>query len=506
MKRCPECGKVLPYEEIYCTNCGKRLDYPRFSFMEKITTIFEKILPKKAGNKKLSNKSRVAVVAIILIVAVLIGSISALSRGDIVFDDNIFTWGDEDSEGKKEISTKELYESAELAAAGYDYEKAIEMLESAEQYEWNLKFKRAVKRYTELDSKLVTYPDMSRITHVFFHSLIVDTDRAFDGEYTDVGYNQYMTTIDEFVAIIEEMYERGYVLVSPYDVAYEVTDEQGTHFEYGEIRLPEGKKPFIMSQDDVNYYGYMIGSGDGSGTTPVFADTTGDGFATRIVIGEDGYPTCEYMDAEGKVTVGDYDLVPILEKFIQEHPDFSYHGARAILGVTGYEGVFGYRTKPSYETAIGETAYQKEVEDAKAVAQCLRDHGWILASHSYGHPSYGAISAERVSADSDRWENTVQPVIGDCDVILYPNGSDIAGAEMYSFYNAKFSALYQDGYRYFFNVDGAEYWNQLGTNYYRASRRNLDGYRMYHHPWMLDDLFDTEEVFDSSRPTPVPQI
>ena len=400
----------------------------------------------------------------------------------------------------------ELLEEAEFVAAGYNYTKATEMLQAFEYYDQLPELGQAVSRYQELDSKLVRYPNMYEVTHVFFHSLIVDPSRAFDSEYTNAGYNQYMTTIDEFVAMMEEMYQRGFVLVSPYDVAYEVTDEQGTRFVYGDIRLPEGKKPFIMSQDDVNYYGYMIGSGDGVNDTPAFADTTGDGFATRIVIGEDGYPICEYMDAQGNITYGDYDLVPVLERFIQEHPDFSYHGARAVLGVTGYEGVFGYRTAPKYKPALGEEAFQKEVEEAKKVAQCLRDHGWILASHSYGHPAYGNITAERVKSDSDKWEETVQPVIGDCDVILYPHGSDVAGIEKYTFNNAKFSALYEDGYRYFFNVDSNKYWNQLGTNYYRGGRRNLDGYRMYYNPDMLDDLFDVSEIFDPARPTPVPPI
>lgn len=399
-----------------------------------------------------------------------------------------------------------LMKEADFIAAGYDYQKATQMLQAFEYYDSVPALADKVSQYAQLDAQLVSYPDIDKVTHVFFHSLIVDPARAFDSDYTNAGYNQYMTTIDEFIAMMEQMYDRGYVLVSPYDVAYEVTDATGTHFTYGDIRLPAGKIPFIMSQDDLNYYGYMIGAGDGVNEIPAFADTTGDGFASRIVIGEDGYPTCEYMDENGNVTTGDYDLVPVLETFIQEHPDFSYHGARAVLGMTGYEGVFGYRTKPSYEAALGSAAYQQEIESAKAVAQCLRDHGWILASHSYGHPAYGNISAEKVEIDSDKWENTVQPVIGDVDIILYPNGSDIAGLEKYSFDNAKFSALYADGYRYFFNVDSSVYWCQLGDNYYRGGRRNLDGYRMYHHPYLLDDLFDVDSVFDPARPTPVPDI
>ncbi len=410
------------------------------------------------------------------------------------------------SQNEIQTQAEALIKEADFVAAGYDYTTAITMLESFEHYTQVPALSKKVAEYKDLDAKLVSYPKMNQITHIFFHSLIVDTKRAFDGEYTDDGYNLYMTTIDEFKAMMQQMYDRGYVLVSPYDIAYEVTDETGTHFTYGDIRLPEGKIPFLMSQDDVNYYGYMISNGDGSGEVPAQATANGDGFACRLIIGEDGYPTCEYVDENGVLSTGDYDLVPVLEKFIQEHPDFSYHGARAILGVTGYEGVLGYRTKPAYEKTMGTEAYQKELEDAKAVVKCLKDHGWILASHSYGHPAYGSISAERVEADTTKWENTCQPIIGDTDIILYPHGSDIAGIEKYTFNNAKFKSLYDDGYRYFFNVDSHIHWCQLGANYFRGGRRNLDGYRLYHNPELLDDLFDVATVFDKNRPTPVPSL
>ena len=445
--------------------------------------------------------------AVVLILWLAIAGIGKLfgGRGQKANEATIPTEAPPSAEEIQQMAD-DLSEDAAFIAAGYDYLKAIEMLQNFEYYDQVPALAETVEKYQELDAQLVSYPTMNEVTHVFFHSLIVDTDRAFDDDFTNAGYNQFMTTIQEFLDMMEEMYNRGYVLVSPYDVAYEVTDAQGSRFVHGDIRLPEGKIPFIMSQDDVNYYGYMIGGGDGMNEIPGYADVTGDGFATRIVIGEDGYPTCEYMDAQGNITFGDYDLVPVLERFIQEHPDFAYHGARAVLGVTGYEGVFGYHTKPSYQAAMGEEAYKKEVEDAKAVAQCLRDHGWILASHSYGHPAYGEISAEKVEIDSDKWETTAETVIGEVDIILYPHGSDIAGSEEYSFDNAKFNALYADGYRYFFNVDGSTYYEQMGTNYYRGGRRNLDGYRMYYNPEMLDDLFDATAIFDPARPTPVPPI
>ncbi len=400
-----------------------------------------------------------------------------------------------------------LLDKADSMAAGYDYLGAIALLQTCPGYESNSDITERITEYTALDETLVPYADLDSVTHIFFHSLIVDPARAFDGDGDHDGYNLYMVTIREFEAILQQMYDRGYVLVSPYDIAYETKDAAGnSSFVYGTIRLPEGKKPFLLSQDDVNYYSYMIGTGSGVNETPIFADENGDGFASRIVIGEDGFPTCEYVDEYGNVTTGDYDLVPILERFIQEHPDFSYHGARAILGMTGYEGVFGYRTKPSYETALGSDAYQKEMEAAKAVAECLKDHGWILASHSYGHPAYGNLTAERVEADSDKWENTCENIIGETDIILYPHGSDISGIKSYTMDNAKFAALYEDGYRYFFNVDSKIAWTQIGDNSFRGSRRNVDGSRMFHNPDKLSDLFDVSTVFDPARPTPVPKI
>ncbi len=402
-----------------------------------------------------------------------------------------------------------LLEEANFIAAGYDYQKAISMLTAYEGYESITEITEKISLYEKLDSELVVYDRPDTITHVFFHSLVVDTDRAFDGDGEESGYHTNMTTVSEFIAMMEEMYARGFVLVSPYDVAYENEDGK---FVYGEIRLPKGKTPFIMSQDDVNYYSYMISSGNGKNEMPYWVDSTHDGFATRLVIGEDGYPTCEYLDNSGNLVYGDYDLVPILETFIQEHPDFSYHGARAVLGVTGYEGVLGYRTKPSYEANLNKLYaegkypwdYATEVQKAKEVAQCLKDHGWIIASHSYAHPAYGNISASSVRSDSDKWENTVQPIVGDTDIILFPYGSDIGNWRKYDPANEKFIALYEDGYRYFFNVDGSKYWNQLGDNYFRGGRRNLDGYRMYYYPTGktgLEDLFDVSKIWDPARPT-----
>lgn len=67
--------------------------------------------------------------------------------------------------------------------------------------------------------------------------------------------------------------------------------------------------------------------------------------------------------------------------------------------------------------------------------------------------------------------------------------------------------LKEMGFDYFCNVDANRYFVQLGDNYLRQGRRNLDGIRMWQaisgqKDW-LSDLFDAGAVFDPERPTPV---
>lgn len=388
-----------------------------------------------------------------------------------------------------------LLDEANKLALTYDYDGAIDLLNSRPEFGQEQALKDAIASYEETRSTLVR-ADISTVTHVFFHSLIMDNSKAFDGDEDEKGYNQVMTTKSEFLKILEQMYDRGYVLVRIHDVAYETTDENGNKkFTAGNIMLPPGKKPFVMSQDDVCYYAYM----------------TGDGFAKRLVIGEDGKPTCEMTMDDGTVSTGSYDLIPILEDFITEHPDFSYKGARAIIAFTGYEGVMGYRTDPEYEGK--NPNIEEDRETVKKIAQCLRDNGWELASHSWGHINMTTRSLETVKTDTDKWENRVESLIGETDILLYPYGADIGDWHAYTNENDKFNYLYQQGFRYFCNVDSNTYWVQMGSSYLRQGRRNLDGFRMYYdlpetNPTKdhLSDLFDVSTVFDRERPTPVPPM
>lgn len=377
----------------------------------------------------------------------------------------------------------------------YDYDRAIKIFTDSELYEKSERLHKYVEKYKKKKASCVAWP-IEEVTHVFYHSLIVDPSKAFDGDYKTDGFNQVMTTIDEFNKITQAMYDKGYVMVSIKDMAS--VDENGNMVP-GEILLPPGKIPFVLSQDDVCYYHFM----------------DNNGFATKLVVDEDGKVRNEYINDDGSVSVGDYDMVPLIDRFVEEHPDFSYRGAKGIIALTGYNGILGYRTDSSYETrpddldrdkvewldAHPEFNLETEREGAKKVAEAMKKNGWLFASHTWGHLNVGEISMERLQRDAQKFKENVDPVIGGTDIIIFAFGADLNQAEDYS--GEKFEFLKGQGYNYFCNVDSQKYFVQLRDRYLRMGRRNLDGYRMYYNPEMLDDLFDAAAVFDPTRPVPV---
>lgn len=397
---------------------------------------------------------------------------------------------------------QDVLSMAELKAAQYDYDGAIALLQASTDFAGSQEMQDKVSKYEQAKSELVEYP-LDQVTHVFYHTLIYDTSKAFDGDSKEAGYNQVMTTIDEFNKITQSMYDKGYVMVSLHDMC--TVNEDGS-VSQGKIMLPPGKKAFVLSQDDVSYYHYM----------------DGDGMATKLIVDENGDIKNEYKEDDGSISVGDYDMVPLIDRFVEEHPDFSYHGHKGIIALTGYNGVLGYRTDIAYKTRqdldeyqekffednpdFDGKAYKKEVKQAKKVAKAMKEEGWEFASHTWGHINVTEASLERLQTDTQKWLDYVKPIVGDTNVIIFAFGSDIGDWQPYTTDNEKFNYLKSVGFDIYCNVDSTQYWVQFGDTYMRQGRRNLDGYRMYYNPEMVEDLFDAGEVFDKARPTPVPEM
>lgn len=404
-------------------------------------------------------------------------------------------------EEERNRQRKEAIAEADIMAMGYDYDGAIELLRSLENYDQDADIIAKIADYEATKSTMVAV-NMDEVTHIFYHSLVVDPERGFAGDDSAAaGFKQWMTTVDEFNKITQAMYDNGYVLVDLHDLVNQTTDEDGTvHFTTNQIMLPEGKKPFVLSLDDLSYYH----SYDGRGT------------ASKMILDENGKPTCEYIQADGTTVVGAYDCVPLLDQFLEEHPDGAYHGARGTIALTGYNGILGYRTDIAYKTGENLTADQqawldnhpnfdwdKECAEAKKVAEGMIADGWKFASHTWGHIRVGDASLESIKTDTEKWMNYVAPLIGGTDTIIFAHGQDLADWHDYSADNEKFAYLKSQGFNFFCNVDSSQYFLQIRDNYVRQGRRNLDGYRLWNDVHgeknRTSDLFDASQILDPAR-------
>ena len=387
--------------------------------------------------------------------------------------------------------------AAEQLALSYDYDGAIYTVQNLPGYSASEELKAVVQDYVRAKTMLVR-TDISKVYHLYFHSLIVDPSLAFGSRSRDPGrYNQTMITADEFRAILQQLYDNGFVLVSLHDMAAE--DAFG-NFSSSQILLPDGKKPFVLSVDDVQYY----------------ENLTGDGFASRIVLDEENRPVCEYTGSDGQTVRGEYDIVPILESFVELHPDFSYHGAKGCLALTGYEGILGYRTAsvygnpsdPEYKGAYASINVEQERKDAKAVCDRLKELGWELACHTWGHINVETADLTRIQADMQRWQTEVASLTGKTDILIYTSGTDIGNWRNYSSEdNPKYAFFKSQGFRYFCPVDAYTIpWVQFNASegYLRQGRLPVNGFSLAYRKDKLAVFFNADSVFDKRRPTPVP--
>ena len=227
-------------------------------------------------------------------------------------------------------------------------------------------------------------------------------------------------------------------------------------------------------------------------------DAAGAGFANKLVVDAAGEIKAKYVDGSGQTQVGDYDLVPVLETFIKNHPDFSYKGSRATLAVTGNQGIFGYRCNTSYVQQFGQDYYDQEVADAKVLVQALRDKGYTMACYTYSNKDYRASSVAEIRTDLQNWAAQVTPILGEVDTIVFAKAVDI---EDYS--GAKFNTLYEAGFR-FFVANGNEPKTEVNISNVRHSRLMVTGNSIAWHAAQFSSYFDPNVVLDISTRKEVP--
>lgn len=384
---------------------------------------------------------------------------------------------------------QQLLSAAALLAADYDYLGAANLLDTfpgdISSYP-ALSVKKS--EYLTADANMVSWADPSQIKTLSFHTLIADPQRAFSNKDYGTAYNRNFITCTEFSSILQQLYDNGYILVSLEDFSTCTENADGQiQCQAKELRLPVGKKPLLLVQTNVNYYTYMIDS-DGDG----LADKDGAGFASRMLVGEDGKITCEMVDSEGNTVQGNYDLVPILNDFIAGHPDFSYRGAKAILAPSGYNGIFGYRIDAASKASKGEAYYHVQAAGATELVNALRADGYELACYTYGNSAYGTLSAAEIQADLRFWTAEITPVFGSTSILVFAQNSPIG-----EYTGSKFNVLQNAGFRYYlgFGTGGS----QIGSNYILQNRLTVTGSQIAHSPSIYAGLFNTEDLLSANR-------
>jgi hypothetical protein len=290
-----------------------------------------------------------------------------------------------------------------------------------------------------------------QVEQLFVHPLVLDPRLAFTPDRLGQGFADYFVTSLEFRRILDQVWRNGWTLVSPLAVAA------------GHVLVPPGRKPFVMQEDDVNYYPYFDGRG----------------LAGRLVIDARGHVMAEYVDRTG-AHVTDQDVVPLVDAEVARHPEFSAGGAKGLLALTGYEGLFGEHdlTDPGARVRV------------RALATALRADGWVLASHTYGHINLGADSLAVLQRDTDRWKALTGDLLGPVHVLVYPFGSRPTEGGRALLRDAGFSIQYDIDVR-------AKRWIDDGV--VMMSRRHVDGFA-FANPAGMAPFFAVAAVRDARRP------
>ncbi len=430
----------------------------------------------------------IAGVTVLLIIVMVIGSVvkgvQAKKRAEQEAIDASIAAQKEDE--AQQAEAQQLVAQANTLAKQYDYQGAVNLLNTYTGDPENAELlTRTREAYQQAISQLVVWDDPGKVVNLSFQLLIADPIRAFVDESYGTSYNRNFVTTDEFRIILDQLYKNGYVLVSLRDA-------------FQTVSLPQGKKPLVLTQTHVNYNTFMT---DGDGDK--LPDKDGAGFASKLILDDTGKLVNEYVDKDGNVLTGEYDLIPILNSFIASHPDFSYQGAKAVIAVTAYDGLFGYRTNPGAKERLGDVAYQQEISSAGAIASALKNDGYELACYTYENVAYGYMTAENVSADMDKWIKEAQPILGNVDIMAFAQISDISDKTPYS--GEKFNKLMDAGFRYYLGFcQNGELWASVESNHVRQARILVTGSNLKYHAAWFEGILDPVQILSSLRGT-IPQ-
>lgn len=332
--------------------------------------------------------------------------------------------------------------------------------------------------------KLVEY--LKPVEHISIRPLIANTDLAFDNDNYSKNAEDLMITVDEFRAILLQLYQNNYILID----INTLLDSSGAK---NRLYYPEGKKPLILTVEGLNYYAARSRSGN----------------SENISLDPDGNIVSTYTDKSGnKVTDRNGEAIGIVEQFIEEHPDFSFDGSKGNISLTGFECIFGYvtnedqvddRTKSYTDNglpafSITEKEIKENKENVIKIISELKSNGWTFSSSTYGNILVGEATLDLLQTDTRKWLDQVGSLIGDVKVFLFPSGSIVNSKDERGAY------LINNGFIIHAGIGPWAYFNFSSSHLY-MDRISLNGLALRFQD--LSRFFNVQTVYDPSRTIPL---
>ncbi len=312
------------------------------------------------------------------------------------------------------------------------------------------------------------------IYNIFFHSLIAYPRKAFDNDRTQKQMDDWFITVKECKEILKRLYESNYILVDVADLYTRKTVKGKTIYAKKQLHLPANKKPLILSIDDVNYYPYTIKNGT----------------VSKLITDKNFNISTLTLTKQGKRIISrDYEIIPLLEKFIQQYPDFALNNAKGIIALTGMHGILGYATHKQ------NADLKSNQHKVNRLVHILKRNGWKFASHSYWHIHMQTCSDSLFMRDFHRWNKEVKPLIGKTNLLIYPYGEAVAR------HGARYNFLVKNGFSILFSVNHTST-STFAGNSIRFGRIPVDGKFLRGHYGKDSKLIDIEGILDPARDNP----
>lgn len=339
-------------------------------------------------------------------------------------DNFIFSIEEKEIEKLLEDYKKELIFSTNQFVENKDYTSSANLLNSRKKYYKN---DDTINNLLTLSNKLRDNESLvqyqGEIEHLCFNPLIAFPEKAFnENNHLRNQYDSTKITAFEFQNILNELYRNNYILIDIEDV-FETNNDT---LVKKELRLPQNKKPLLLSFDNTTYQSNYQNLGE----------------IDKLIIDRNNqlatYTTKQSV--QDRIAY-DNESILILENFIKKNPDFSHNNARGIIFFTGENGILGYNI--SHKNASSKFEKKRVLE----VIKKLKSLGWKFGSNGYRNIDNTSISDMEFAKNLSLWNNEIRPIIGNTPYFAHLNNTHNTIGD-----NKK-ELLYTDKYYIFFEND-----------------------------------------------------